>query len=714
MSANSSLKYCTSSSRESLGNPKWTNDLKTARTFPTVAPRLSVLLTLALLALSAWNSATVHAQVGPSGNAEVASPGLDPPAPDLVVRGSVEQIHVINAEPNVDVSVQGPNRFRTSASTDEAGGLVVRNVPAGSGYSVTVNGNDRDRHVVRVLNPVQHPDAGFYAAQELGATNGYVETRDGTLLSYRVVLPDADLHGQGPYDVIITYSGYQPSLETSDGYQNKPFDQFSEAGYAVVGVNMRGSGCSGGAFDFMEPLTWLDGYDVVEALAAQEWVDGVALGDQSWPGLTQLFVASAQPPSLDAIVCGSVVGDFYRDVFFPGGIPNIGFAHIWASARDAENAYPSRRDVLNRRAARDSVCAVNQRLRGQNVSLLETIQDHPHDGDSWQSRSAEPLVEKITVPVLQVVSWQDPQVGSRPAMLYERYAADTPVRVVGVNGFHQYWSGAVWDEVVQFLHTYLGGASEAAISEYETQNDIVVLLESDETGDVRGRCTLPNFGAGDGQRLKLGSDLASDEPGSVSTFNYDPNPPGSWTEPVQDQVAFTSDALPEDTMMAGPGSADLWIAADAEDVDLQVTLSEIRPDGQEMLVQSGWLRASHRTLDDDASTPLRPRQLHTAESLVDLVPGQLTLMRIELFPFAHAFRKGSQIRMTVSGPGGASNAWPWAFDALPGSFQVNVAHDIEGHASSLVLPIVQPTDMRLPASLPNCDRVWLQPCRPED
>ena len=120
---------------------------------------------------------------------------------------------------------------------------------------------------------------------------------------------------------MITYSGYQPSLETDNGYQNRPFEQFSALGYAVAGVNMRGSGCSGGAFDFMEPLTWLDGYDMIEAFAAQPWVDDVALGDQSWPGLTQLFVASTQPPSLDAIVAGSVVGDFYRDVFYPGGIP---------------------------------------------------------------------------------------------------------------------------------------------------------------------------------------------------------------------------------------------------------------------------------------------------------------------------------------------------------------------------------------------------------
>ena len=33
-------------------------------------------------------------------------------------------------------------------------------------------------------------------------------------------------------------------------------------GFTVVDVNMRGTGCSGGAFDFFEPLQSLDGYDV--------------------------------------------------------------------------------------------------------------------------------------------------------------------------------------------------------------------------------------------------------------------------------------------------------------------------------------------------------------------------------------------------------------------------------------------------------------------
>ena len=144
------------------------------------------------------------------------------------------------------------------------------------------------------------------------------------------------------------------------------------------------------------------------------------------PGLTQLYVASTQPPSLDAIVAGSVVGDLYRDVFYPGGIQNVGFGHLWAAGRDQENAFPSSRPQINVRLKVDPICAANQALRGQNVSLRETIKKHPFDGNYWKSRSAESLVGKIRVPVLQIVSWQDPQVSSHAANLCELYSSSTP------------------------------------------------------------------------------------------------------------------------------------------------------------------------------------------------------------------------------------------------------------------------------------------------
>lgn len=636
-----------------------------------------------------------------------------PSAPSLVVRGSVEQIHIIHATPNLDVAVRGPDGFQAEARTDSSGGLILADVPPSAGYRVTLAG---DEHLVRVLHPDAHPPREFYTAQTLDPTRGYIETRDGTLLGYRVALPDPQKHGPGPYDLVITYSGYQPSLEHEKGHQNQAFEKFNSLGYAVAGVNLRGSAGSGGAFRFMEPLVRLDGYDMVEAFAAQDWVDDVALGDQSWPGLTQLYVASTRPPSLAAIVAGSVVGDLYRDVFYPGGIENVGFGHIWAAGRDAENAYPSRREDVMARIQSDPVAAANQGLRGQNVSLLETIRSRPFDEAYWRSISAEYLVHRITVPTLQTVSWQDPQCGGRPAMLQRKFAPGTPMRLVGINGFHQYYSGAVWDEIAEFLHLYLGETPAEKIAAYEAENSCLVLLESDDKGNVRGRFSLADItAAGEGRRMIFGADLAPDNPGddtSSSRFTSNTSKPGSWTKPLQDSVAFTSEPLDETLAMAGPGSVDLWIAADAEDVDLQVTLSEVRPDGQEMLIQSGWLRASHRALDKAASTTIRPVHRHSQAEAEPLLPGEWTELRIELFPFAHLFRKGSQVRVILSGPGGGSNGWPWGFGVLPGETEVRIAHDGATRSSSIVLPVVRPDDLEIPGTLPAPDAVWLQPSRP--
>src|SRR4051812_50104142 len=74
-------------------------------------------------------------------------------------------------------------------------------------------------------------------------------------------------------------------------------------GSAVVDTQMRGTGCSAGAFDFFEPLQSLDGYDIVETFARQPWVKDHKVGMYgiSYGGISQLFTGATRPPSLEAI-----------------------------------------------------------------------------------------------------------------------------------------------------------------------------------------------------------------------------------------------------------------------------------------------------------------------------------------------------------------------------------------------------------------------------
>ena len=79
-----------------------------------------------------------------------------------------------------------------------------------------------------------------------------------------------------PYPTLIEYSGY--GYANPAGPENGIAVLANLMGFAVVDVNMRGTGCSGGAYDFFEPLQNLDGYDVIETIAHQPWVLGNKVG----------------------------------------------------------------------------------------------------------------------------------------------------------------------------------------------------------------------------------------------------------------------------------------------------------------------------------------------------------------------------------------------------------------------------------------------------
>ena len=151
-------------------------------------------------------------------------------------------------------------------------------------------------------------------------------------------------------------------------------------GFAVVDIQMRGTGCSGGAFDFFEPLQSLDGYDIVETIARQPWVKGHKVGMMgiSYGGISQLFTAQTQPPHLAAISPLSVI-DATATTLYPGGILNTGFAVAWAKERQqqaqpagtgAEGTQPY---AEQRIAEGDTTCEDNQVLHGEAADLMTKI-----------------------------------------------------------------------------------------------------------------------------------------------------------------------------------------------------------------------------------------------------------------------------------------------------------------------------------------------------
>jgi hypothetical protein len=173
-------------------------------------------------------------------------------------------------------------------------------------------------------------------------------------------------------------------------------------------------------------------------------------------------------------------------------------------------------------------------------------------------------------------------------------------------------------------------------------------------------------------------------------------------------LAYQTAPLTSDTAMVGNGSVDLRLKSTASDTDLQVTLTEVRPDGHETYVQSGWLRASDRALASNATT-LRPVHPVTAAAVRPIPAGKFVTARVELFPFAHVFHAGSRIRVIIDAPGATRPRWQ--FDALPANGTVvNGIGRGGAQASSIVLPVVSGVDLP-DVGLPPCPSLRGQPCR---
>jgi predicted acyl esterase len=110
----------------------------------------------------------------------------------------------------------------------------------------------------------------------------------------------------------------------------------------------------------------------------------------------------------------------------------------------------------------------------------------------------------------------------------------------------------------------------------------------------------------------------------------------------------------------GAGKIEIYARSARRDVDLQATISEVRPDDKEVFVQGGWVRASMRKLDKRKSTKLEPVLSLRKRHVEPMPKGRFTKITIPLYYEGHPYRAGSRIKVTISGVHGDQPIW--AFD----------------------------------------------------
>ena len=297
-------------------------------------------------------------------------------------------------------------------------------------------------------------------ASTLRHCGGYFAVRDGTLLPWQVYLPDPAVWGPGPYPTVLDYSGYEPGTTFFDGL----LSTFVAQGYAVAGVNVRGTACAGGSFDYFEPKEWDDGYDAVEFLARQPWSNGrVGMVGKSYPGITPLYVAATRPPHLAAIVPGAFFADLYRDVAYPGGIENAVFAAGFGLVSQPGNTFDQLSAGIT---GADTTCITNQAGHATNPVTNPFVQanEHPYDDALYHARSPIYFADRVQVPVFAELAWQDEELAANAVDYLDALPAGVPWRAVLSNGDHgEYYGPDQLAEIFRFLSFYLKGEVPAGM-----------------------------------------------------------------------------------------------------------------------------------------------------------------------------------------------------------------------------------------------------------
>ncbi len=374
-------------------------------------------------------------------------------SPSFTAHGSAEQVYALGAPAHASMSLLNSSGKTVAAQpADGQGGVLFRNVTPGSGYQVRLDSTGEESGPVTVHTDQPAPwDPSIYNQSIPDNGYTYLTTRDGTQLAIDVHPPTSPAGEPGapsgvappngpdyapPYPTLIEYSGY--GYADPAGPVNGIAVLANLMGFAVVDVNMRGTGCSGGAYDFFEPLQNLDGYDVIETIAHQPWVLGHKVGMMgiSYGAISQLFTAQLNPPDLEAISPLSTI-DATATTLYPGGILNTGFAVAWAEQRqhEAEPAGPNSGQpwAYQQIQQGDQTCKANQALHGEAANLLAKIRANAH----YVPAVADPLdpvtfVNKIKVPTFMACQWEDEQTGGHCPDLVQHFTG-TKLQVVHVH-----------------------------------------------------------------------------------------------------------------------------------------------------------------------------------------------------------------------------------------------------------------------------------------
>lgn len=552
---------------------------------------------------------------------------------------------------------------------------------------------------------------GRAPAREYPRQFGYVTMKDGVRLAYVVYLPEAT----GRFPAVLQYEPYLGGGSGPGSWW--PAALWLENGYAVVFASVRGTGCSQGVFDLLGPHEGPDGATLIDWIGSQPWSDRrVGMIGASYPGHTQILVAAQHPRFLEAITPSAVTASTYGEVAYPGGILNIGFVSEWAlhlqPALEAAG-------VKARIGWGDRECAANYSAHPPSHLFSQALA-HPFLDAWWKSRSLETYVGRVSVPTFISGTWQDNEtMGSGTTELYERLRGPKHLSLSPGGHGWVYLQLSLQQDLVRWMDRWVKGVRNGI----EALAPVTIYWEPKGYPPVAGWTT--HYGSWPPARaesrtfwLTSQRTLSRSPPAAAPTqtgpgplsytfptgveligndaqFALAPDPYGSLT--------WTSAPFTADFMLLGSIQVTLYAASQNRDTDFEVAVHDVYPDGAIEYLQRGYLRASLREVDRDASGDLA----HPYDRPSYLIPGHVYEFRLSLPPLGAVLRKGHRLQLVVLAPSPIPQPhWGLMPVAMAGE---NTVYTSARYPSNITVPFIPGAGAEGPE--PGCGSLAFQPCR---
>jgi uncharacterized protein len=505
-------------------------------------------------------------------------------------------------------------------------------------------------------------------------------------------------------------------LGNPDGYEYENHESVNTAdwvprGYAVVRVDSPGAGNSPGTLGIWGIDEAEAYYDAIEWAAAQPWSNGnVGLWGMSYHAMNQHAVASLQPPHLKAMIAIGTDADLYEEVIYTGGILNEEFFPLWfrggivpAVVGDVDAV-----DFMALARANPFKDADPAAVFGPRSQVLMS-----------------PDMSRVTTPLWAVAAT------SHPSHFHQLGSSETYLNTPTTDRKLDFWedwflksySTAIVEDHIAFFDHWLKGVDNGIMErppvrlEIRTGRGASYLQEEREWPIARTEYQKWYLDAAPAPwsgeiRCDHVLGLTREVPAAPRSVTYgaevDLSAPRAidrtlTTAPCSG-ATFISEPMTQDCVLAGYSKLVVWVSATHEDMDVHVGVRVLDEDDREVdycgpalipgtgtrfyPLAKGWLKVSHRKLDEVRSTDFRPKHTHLRADHAPLRDREIVPVEVEIVPTTGLVRRGHRIRVDVEAYTGVGHGNRHAYDRSYHDGAQNTLHTGPDHPSYLQLPVV--------------------------